>query len=179
MIEHEVKLAFASVDEARAALEQAGARLVSPRRLQHDRLYDTPDGRLQTQGTTLRLRREDDRACVTLKGPCQAGGDVKSRDEIETGVASADTFEAILAGLGFRPSCRNEKYREEYALADTHVAIGVYVEIEGDPAAIAHTAALLGRSRLDYILGSYRSLYVTWCHTRGVVPGDMIFEKGR
>ena len=50
MIEREVKLPFSSAEDARAAVQATGARLVRARRLQDDALLDTPKGRLRRRG---------------------------------------------------------------------------------------------------------------------------------
>src|SRR4051794_22169682 len=137
LIEHEIKLRFESADAARQAVITAGGRSVVPRRLLVDTLLDSGDQRLRDAGCGLRIRREPARAIITFKGPVQ-GGAVKSREEIETTVENADDAQQIFERLGYRRWFRGEKYREEYALGDTHVAIdespiGVFVEIEGDP----------------------------------------------
>jgi adenylate cyclase class 2 len=178
MVEHEVKLAFDAFEAARSAVQTAGGRLVVVRRLQHDRLFDAAGDPLRAAGSTLRLRRDGARAIVTFKGPVLPGL-VKSRQEIETDVGDADTFEALLGAVGFTVWFRYEKYREEYALDATRVAIdetpiGVYVEIEGDPDAIAAAASRLGRSRRDYILESYRGL---WMMHRPDDARDMVFDR--
>ena len=69
MIEREIKLSFTSVEEARAALEGAGAVRHAPRRLQDDSLYDTSKKMLMAGRSLLRLRRDGARAVVTFKGP--------------------------------------------------------------------------------------------------------------
>ena len=46
-LEREIKLRFASADEARAAIRGAGATPLLGRRLQEDALLDTPEGRLR------------------------------------------------------------------------------------------------------------------------------------
>ena len=94
-----------------------------------------------------------------------APGVVKAREEIETEAASADALLAICAALGFAPAFRYEKYREEFALPGAVLAvddtpIGVFVEIEGDEAAIHDLAGRLGFAPSDYITASYRALFV-------------------
>ena len=163
MIEQEVKLRFESYEAARQAVITAGGRLVRSERTQHDRFLDTDDDRLSDSGCALRLRREPGVTTLTYKGPVQ-GGPVKSREEIETTVADADAAEALLDKLGFAEWWRIEKHREDYLVGDVRVFIdrtpvGVFIEIEGTPRAIAETAMLLGKGPTDYILDSYRSLY--------------------
>jgi len=182
-VEHEVKLAFDTVDAARHAVMTAGGRLDMARRLLDDRLFDTEDQTLRQSGRALRVRRDGDRAFITFKGPVQPGA-VKSREEIETLVGSADVTEAIVLALGFRRWFRAEKYREEYLLGEARVTIdetpiGVFVEIEAPPAAIDEAAARLGRGRDDYRLDSYPSLYGAWCRAHGRPFADMTFEGVR
>lgn len=179
MLEQEVKLKFENAEAARRSVEATGARLVVSRRLLDDRMFDTADQHLRQAGCALRVRRDGPRTCFTFKGPTEPGP-VKSREEIETEVGDADVAEALFRALGFRRWFRAEKYREEYALGAAVVTvdeapIGVYVEIEATPAEIDRVAALLGKSRGDYVLTSYPALYAEWCAARGVVATDMTF----
>jgi adenylate cyclase class 2 len=180
LIEQEVKLAFDSPEAARLAVTTAGGRLVISRRLIADQLLDTADRALGRAGTACRLRREGGRAFLTFKGPVQPAV-VKTREEIETGVANADDVERILGLLGYREVFRSEKYREEYDIAGANVTvdetpIGVFVEIEAEPDVIAQVTALLHRTQADYRLESYPKLYFAWCAERGLTPGDMTFS---
>lgn len=164
MLEQEIKLRFASLEAARLAVTTAGGRLVRSRRLQSDRFYDTHDLRLADARLALRIRHEPGEATLTYKGAPLAGP-VKSREEIETTVASADALEAVFDRLGYAERWRFEKHREDYLLDGVKVFIddtpvGVFVEIEAAPDAIETTAARLGKSPADYILDSYRSLAV-------------------
>jgi adenylate cyclase class 2 len=180
-LEQEVKLAFDTIEAARLAVMTAGGRLVVSRRLLDDRLFDTDDQRLRTSGCAFRIRRDGTTTLLTFKGPGRPGP-VKSREEIETPVGSPEAAEALLAALGLRQWFRGEKYREEYTVGPTTVTvddtpIGVFIEIEGEVAAIARVAALLGRTPADYRLESYPRLHFEWCTARGVRPGDMLFAR--
>ena len=176
MIEREIKLSFASVEEARAALQAAGAVAHAPRRLQDDRLYDTGNRMLFAQRSALRLRRDGDRAIVTFKGPVTPGA-MKARDEIESRVDDGDALAAMFAALGFEPWWRYQKYREEFRAEGVVAAIdetpaGVFVEIEGEEDGIADLARRIGRAPSDYILDSYRAV---WVKAKGEDAGDMVF----
>jgi adenylate cyclase class 2 len=181
LLEQEVKLAFSNLEAARQAVHTAGGRLVVSRRLLVDTLFASPDGLIPSDGRTLRLRRDGDRAYVTFKGPALPGP-VKIREELETGLGDADTGDRILAALGYRPFFRSEKYREEYALDDVHIAIddapiGVFVEIEGTATSIERATRLLGLTPADYRLESYQRLHAEWCRTRGVSQPNMVFAE--
>jgi predicted adenylyl cyclase CyaB len=164
MIEQEVKLRFDSHEAARQAVIAAGGRLVRSERPQDDRFLDTADDRLSNGLCALRIRREPGVTTLTFKGPTEAGP-VKSREEIETTVADADVAEALLGKLGFTEWWRILKHREDYLIGDVRVFIdrtpvGVFVEIEGTFETITATAHALGRAPRDYILDSYRALYL-------------------
>jgi adenylate cyclase class 2 len=180
MLEQEVKLAFANVEAARQAVIAAGGRLVVSRRLLDDTLFDTPDGEMRRSGRALRVRRDEAHGALTCKGPV-IRGPIKTREEIETRVDDADAAARILARLGYVPTFRSQKYREEYAIGTARVAVddaplGAFVEIEAAPEEIARVAALLGRTASDYSTDSYAALWRRACEARGVEPGDMLFD---
>lgn len=181
-VEREIKLRFTSVDEARAAVAALGATLRNERRLQSDMILDTPEGTLRNARSALRVRLEPAQAFLTFKGPPLVAT-MKVREEIETAVADGPVLLALLHRLGYGVAFVYEKYREEWALPDALVTIdetpvGVFVEIEGSEASIIGAAARLGRGPADYIVDSYRSLYVLACQARGELPGDrMVFTR--
>ncbi|MEI6246443.1 MAG: class IV adenylate cyclase [Acidobacteriota bacterium] len=164
MIEQEIKLRFDTHEAARQAVITAGGRLVRSERPLDDRYLDTADDHLGNERCALRIRREPGVTTLTFKGPIEAGP-VKSREEIETTVADADIAEALFGKLGYTEWWRILKHREDYLIGDVKVFIdrtpvGVFVEIEATPDEIAVTAGLLGRGPRDYILDSYRALYI-------------------
>jgi adenylate cyclase class 2 len=180
MIEREVKLRFASADDARARILSSGATALRGRRLQEDSLLDTPDNQLYQRRSALRVRSENGKSILTFKGPVQPSA-IKVREEHETIVADGAVLLAILRELGWSVWFRYEKYREEFAAEDVVIAIdetpiGVFVEIEGSEEHIHQIAEALGKSTTDYVTASYRSLYLDDCRERGVEPGDMLFD---
>ena len=180
MIEREVKLRFASPDEAREAIRATGATPLRSRRLQEDALLDTEDESLRQRRCVLRIRTESGRSLLTFKGPVQPAL-TKVREELETVVGDGALVVRMLEQLGFRVWFRYQKYREEFALEDVIVAldetpVGIFVEIEGGDRGIAETAEALGRGPSDYLLDSYRRLYQVDCETRGVAVTHMLFD---
>ena len=87
----------------------------------------------------------------------------------------------VLHELGLHVWFRYEKYREEFAREDVIVAIdetpvGVYVEIEGSEEGITTMAEALGRNPSDYIVDSYRGLFLTLREKLGLTGTDMVFD---
>ena len=179
-LEREIKLRFDTADAARAAVLAAGATPLRSRRLQEDALLDTEDESLRRHGSVLRVRVESGKSTVTFKGPTQTSL-MKLREELETLVNDGEMLLDIFSRLGFHVWFRYQKYREEFAVEDVIVAIdetpvGVFVEIEGGAHGIHGMAEALGRGPGDYMLDSYRRIYVNDCAARGVRPAHMLFE---
>lgn len=181
--EVEVKLAASSADDARGRLELAGFQVIQPRTFEANVVFDTSAGELRNSGRLLRLREFAGVNTLTFKGP-PSPGIHKSREEIETQVGSAESFQQILQRLGYEPSFRYEKYRTVYQRAGEaglavldETPIGVFLELEGAPDWIDATAAQVGYSVSEYITASYGSLYFQHCRDRGLAPTHMVFDR--
>jgi adenylate cyclase class 2 len=179
-VEREIKLAFESIDAARAAVLATGATPLLGRRLQEDALLDTTDEQLRQRRCVLRVRMECGKSRLTFKGPVQPGI-MKLREELETVVGDGDVLLRVLRELGLSVWFRYEKYREEFAHEDVIVAIdetpvGVFVEIEGSEPGIASMAKALGRSPDDYVVDSYRALFLQQGQASGLTGRDMVFD---
>ena len=178
-VEREIKLRFESANAAHAAVIAAGATLFKPRRLQQDALLDTPGGLMRDARSILRVRREPDGGFLTFKGPVQPST-MKVREEIETAIGDAGAMLTILESLGFRVWFRYEKMREEFWFGDAIIAIdetpvGTFVEVEGSEAGVLRAVEGLGRGPSDYVLASYRTLYIEHQTRAGLPVGDMLF----
>lgn len=179
-LEREIKLRFDDPATARLAVLAAGGTPMRGRRLQEDYLLDTADEQLRQRRSVLRVRMECGRSLITFKGPVQPAS-MKLREEYETVIGDGILMLRLLEELGFRVWFRYEKYREEFALDDVIIAVdetpvGTFVEIEGGQRGIAATAEALGRSPDDYVLDSYRGLFVRYCEERGLPVTDMLFD---
>ena len=180
-LEREIKLRFASRSDALAAIARTGAGAHRARRLQADVVFDTPDRRLAALGQVLRVRIEEGQHALTFKHPLPHAT-VKVREEIETTVGDGRRVIDVLRRLGFEVVFRYEKYREEFVREDVVIAldetpVGTFVELEGTETGIAAAAAALGRTSADFILDSYRTLFVQACAAEGVVATDMVFAR--
>jgi adenylate cyclase class 2 len=181
VMEREIKLRFHTPEEAREAILAAGATPLRGRRLQEDCLLDTRDDQLHQRRCVLRVRLECGKTLLTFKGPVQAS-DMKVREELETIVGDGLLLLRVLEELGFRVWFRYQKYREEFAHECVTVAldetpVGTFVEIEGSENGIHEMAASLLRKPADYVLDSYRGLFVDYCQQRGLPVTDMLFEE--
>ncbi|MBM3820588.1 MAG: class IV adenylate cyclase [Acidimicrobiia bacterium] len=180
MIEREVKLRFDSPEEARAAILATGATPLRCRRLQEDALLDTEDETLRRRQCALRIRTEGGKSLLTFKGPVQPGT-MKVREEFETVIGDGQVLQHVLEELGLHVWFRCEKYREEYAAEDVTIAIdetpvGTFVEIEGGEQSILTMTAALGRSTSDFILDSYRGLFIKHREEHGFHAPYMVFS---
>jgi len=180
-LEREIKLRFAEVAEARAAVLAAGATPFRGRRLQEDCLLDTADEMLRRRRCVLRIRMESGKSFVTFKGPPQTAV-MKVREELETLVGDGELLLRLVEQLGFHVWFRYQKYREEYTWEDVIVAVdetpvGTFVEIEGSERGVTSMAEALSRTPAEYVTDSYRSLFVRYCQERGLPKTDMVFEE--
>jgi adenylate cyclase class 2 len=180
VIEREVKLRFRSVNEARAALDAAGATPLHGRRLQDDSLYDTADGILRGRRCALRVRRESGTTRLTFKGPAVPGL-MKLREEHETPVGDGEALARVLDGLGYEVWFRYQKHREEFSAHGVVIAldetpVGIFVELEGTEDGILAATLALARTPADFIVDSYRGLFVRHGAAAGLTGRDMMFS---
>jgi adenylate cyclase class 2 len=180
-VEREIKLRYDSVESARAAVLAAGATPLLGRRLQEDALLDTEDESLRRRRCVLRVRLENGKSRITFKGPVQPS-EMKLRDELETIIGDGVLLLRIFEEVGFHIWFRYEKYREEFSHEEVIVAIdetpvGVFVEIEGSEQGITTMARALGRRPDDYVLDSYRGLFLKSREQYGLEGTDMVFGR--
>jgi adenylate cyclase class 2 len=180
LLEREVKLRFDTPEEARDAILAAGATPLRCRRLQEDCLLDTEDEDLRRRRCVLRIRTESGKSLVTFKGPVQASR-MKVREEHETVVGDGAMLLRMFEELGLHVWFRYEKYREEYSAEDVTIAIdetpiGTFVEIEGGENGIVTMTEAIGRSPADFVLDSYRCLFVKHRDEHGFPASDMLFD---
>ena len=180
MLEREVKLRFDTPEQAREAVLAAGATPLRCRRLQEDCLLDTEDEMLRRRRCVLRVRTESGKSLMTFKGPVQPSR-MKLREEHETVVGDGEVLLRVFEELGLHVWFRYEKYREEYAAEDVTIAadetpIGTFVEIEGGEQGIMAMAQALGRAPAEFVLDSYRGLFVRHRDEHGFAGSDMVFD---
>ena len=180
MLEREVKLRFDNPEQAREAILATGASPLRCRRLQEDCLLDTEDEMLRRRRCVLRIRTESGKSLMTYKGPVQASS-MKVRPEHETIIGDGEVMLRVFEELGLHVWWRYEKYREEYSAEDVTIAldetpVGTFVEIEGGEQGILAMTQALGRSTQDFILDSYRGLFIKHRDRLGLNGNNMVFH---
>ncbi len=193
-IETEIKLPMKDgAGPALLLIEQHGYRMIRPRTLQVDQVFDFADRSLRQSGRLLRVRSENagsenggailTGAILTYKGPVLSAGPHKSREELETSFAEGGILEQILGRLGLVPSFRYEKYRTTFQasgepglVALDETPIGVFLELEGPGYWIDRTALRLGFAPRDYVVASYAALYRDFLDSHEGPP-DMLFGE--
>jgi adenylate cyclase class 2 len=179
--EVEVKLPCETPAGARRKLDALGARPIHDRRFEENVLFEREADPLKPAQKLLRLRREGDRALLTFKAPVEGTHTHRVRIEEESVVADPQAVERILAGLGFFPSYRYQKYRALFELDGLEICLdetplGCFIELEGMPEAIDRVAAALGYGPERYVLDSYVELHERWAAERGLPLRDLVFE---
>jgi adenylate cyclase class 2 len=188
-IETEIKFRLDDPAAFSLRLEKAGFHVVTPRAFESNTLYDTPDRRMRARTEILRIRGYAGRWTVTHKRPPAAetglnceGDPHKHRIETETTVGDGEQLVEIFLSLGLVPAFRYEKWRTEWSDGEGHCVldetpIGIYAELEGEPAWIDRTAARLRIARDQYITLSYGRLFEQWCADRQSSAENLTFAE--
>ncbi len=175
-----MKIPVPSLARVRGRLQERGGHLLHLAALEDNVVLDDGGRSLAAARRLLRVRRFGTTCLITLKGAASFSAGVKTRTELETEVADADTALAILAGLGFGPVRRYQKRRETWSLERVTVALdetpmGSFVELEGDGAALAGVAGTLGLDPHEATRGTYLDLWTAFRAAHPGAPEDMIF----
>jgi adenylate cyclase class 2 len=183
--EVEVKLRVEDPQGAAKLLFDHGFRVIHERAFESNVLFDTPERALRAERRLLRVREFGGVATFTYKGTPETGRH-KSREELETDVADAETLRLMLGRLGYLPVFRYEKYRTVYQQPGEAVGlavldetpIGCWIELEGAPEWIDSNASRLGFTQEQYITESYGALWLSYCREHGIDLKDMVFGFG-
>ncbi len=178
--EIEIKFRVASLRELKRKLRAAGFHLQTRSTHEMNTLYDLPGGLLRARRELLRLREYGKSWKLTHKSRGKTGRH-SSRQELETGVDDGRKMDAILRALGYSPSFRYEKFREEWTDGRGQVVvdqtpIGSFCEIEGKSRWIDATAKKLGVAREDYITKNYATLFADWKQEHNSSADEMTFK---
>ncbi len=185
--EIELKFCVPDVKEFCRRAVRAGFVLETPRTLERNALFDTPERQLLSERQVLRMRQYGDRWVVTHKRPPannDDGAPYKERLETETAVDDGEAMGAVFVELGYTPIFRYEKYRTELldSRHDGHLVIdetpiGNFAELEGERDWIDASLERLGVSREDCFTDSYGRMFLDWKERSGSAAQNMTFEE--
>lgn len=176
-VERELKFAEVEPDRLRDRLRELEAERQHAGVFEENWVLDR-DGGLERANCLLRLRKDNQGATVTFKGPASFEGKTKLRVEHETGVSDAEATRALLEALGFAVVKRYQKVRETWRLGGVkitldHTPIGDFAEFEGEGA-----EKVARRCDLDPETAerrSYLRLYRDHLAANPDAPPDMLF----
>jgi adenylate cyclase, class 2 len=182
----EIELKFPVTDERtfRSLVSELGFRLETERTFESNTLYDTPERRLRSSKQLLRLRQYGSRCTVTHKrqaAESDAGSRYKTRIETESVVEDTESLAEIFTQLGFAPVFRYEKYRTEWVaeggghLVLDETPIGLWAELEGEPAWIDSVLQKLGIAPESCSTASYGTLFTEWKAATGSPAEHLTF----
>jgi len=180
--EIEIKLRLpGKLGKIRRRLQAVGFRMTKRRALESNILFDNAKRTLRKHGKLIRVRITTGRGVLTYKGPA-VPSKYKKRPELEIDLPNGASIQAIFTHMGYRPVFRYEKFRTEYANSSSagkvlldETPIGNFVEIEGSPRWIDHTARLLGFGIRDYVTTSYAALWKEYRGHHPDAPENMVF----
>lgn len=194
--EVEIKLRVSDIDDILRRIHKLGAKSLG-RVLEQNSLFDTLDSGFRRSRRLLRLRRQTPApghgmgggmhsAILTSKAPpatprrrVPKSQIYKEVQENEENVDPA-SLSRTLRALGFHSGFRYEKYRTSFLHRSLHLdldetPVGIFLELEGEPAEINRTARALGFAPKDYIRATYWTLYAADCRRRHRKPRNMLF----
>ncbi len=187
MIELEAKFRVEDHAAVLLQLERGGGAFVG-RYIEHNVIFDRPDGSLVADGCGLRVRGMETLdgavapATITFKGPAQPSA-FKRRTEIETSVGDFDRACALLEAVGFEVRLSYRKRRERWVMEGCHVEldrvpmIGDFVEIEGlDEPKIGSVRKRLGLGGAEHVRSSYVRMLADACRCAKRSPMGIDFD---
>ncbi len=171
-IEKKYRLTAGEAERLRARLEEVGAASGRGVEFEENTLY--AGAGLAPGVRILRLRRVGARAQLTLKERQPSADAIKHQREEEIEVSDAETTDAILRALGYRPALVYEKRRATWRIGGAEVVLdelpfGTFVEIEGEENAILEAERLLGLTEVEAEMATYPELTVRHGEKRGDV----------
>ena len=131
--------------------------------VQIDLWFDTEDKQLRREGKGLRVRRQNGKTTLTLKGK-QTFGEVREAEEQEVAVDNFEEILKILGGLGFVVDVEIRKERKVWKLGEVAIALdkvdglGTFLELEGPQGEIEKTIKILGLESLPRTSQHYGQL---------------------
>ena len=118
-------------------------------------------------------------------GTCLFAADWPHVTEVQPGsYVVMDSDYGQVQGLGFGNALTVlttvlSRRGNDVIVAVDETPVGVFVEIEGSEGGITAMAAAMDRSPADYILDSYRGLFLKHLAAHGLTAADMVFDSSQ
>ena len=185
--EIELKFCVPHLQRLQQTALREGFLLETPRTLERNALFDTPDRHLLATRQILRMREYGGKWVVTHKRPPANNDDsapYKERLETETHVEDGEAMGAVFVEIGYAPIFRYEKFRTEFSdtEGDGHLVldetpIGNFAELEGPPEWIDSALRRLGVDPELCFTDSYGRMFLDWKSRTGSPANNMTFAE--
>ena len=159
-----------------------GATPLRCRRLQEDACSTIAPRRCGSAAACLRVRVESGKSLLTFKGPVQPSP-MKLREEIETVVGDGETMLRCLEQLGYGVVVplsevpRGVRARRRRASRSTRRPWACSSRSRAASRASLEVTRALGEAPGDFVLDSYRSLFMEHRRAHGLPDTDMLFDE--
>ncbi|HEY5589237.1 MAG TPA: class IV adenylate cyclase [Candidatus Paceibacterota bacterium] len=180
LIEVEVKFKIDDLSILEEKIKAVGAKELHKNIFQRTVKMDTPDESLRQKGVFLRVR-DGEKKIMTVKSKLpELVKNFKEREELEIEISDVELAEKMLKVLGFTQKRIMEKYRTEYELEGTILALdrlpfGNYLEIEGDKDLIEKVIKILGLENLERNIHTYWHLFDEYKKANNLQGEDIVF----
>jgi len=179
-IEIEVKFKIKDLSILEEKIISVGGEKIHNDVFQKTTRMDTQEESLLKRGVFLRVR-DGEKKVITVKSDIPERDEkFKEKQELEIEVSDILLAEKIMSELGFTKKWIMEKYRTEYGLNKTILALdklpfGNYLEIEGDKNSIEETIKILGLENEKRITNSYWHLFDEYKKENNLTGENIVF----
>ena len=181
-IEVEIKFKILDLQALKEKIKAARGRELHRNIFQRTIKMDTPEESLRKKGVFLRVR-DGEKKIMTVKSKLPGSDEkFKERQELEIEISDIELAEKILSTLGFTQKLIMEKYRTEYELAETVLALdrlpfGDYLEIEGDKDSIEKVVRMLGLEKQERLVHTYWHLFDDYKKINNLTGENIVFDN--
>lgn len=182
LIETEVKFKIQDLEELEKKIKLVKGKELHRNVFQRTVRMDTSDEQLIKRGVFLRVR-DGEKKIMTVKSKLSGGDEkFKERQELEIEISDVKLAEKMMFELGFTKKWIMEKYRTEYELIGTILALdklpfGNYLEIEGDKDSIEKAIRILGLENEERITNTYWHLFDDYKKENNLNGENIIFNN--
>lgn len=181
-IEIEVKFKILDLQVLEEKVKAVGGKELHKNIFQQSVRVDTPEELLRQKGVFLRVR-SGEKKTMTVKSRIP-GSDkkFKEREELEIEISDVELAEKMLFTLGFTQKWIMEKYRTEYELMGTilaldHLPFGDYLEIEGEKDSIEKVVKILELEKQERIISTYWHLFDDYKKINNLTGENIVFDN--